>query len=450
MRIILHKGAPATAGPLLYCSKFSPKKMSLSNSSPLSSIQGKIEHLLITLPPSADEYVDQYYQELVSTFSDREKVIRYRNYEPPRHPSQKINHGLLKEMNLEEQLHTIIRGREVLSFFGEEDFYYKYVGDLIEFLKEGTPIANTEWAQDPFSVLESKSGSTILLQPLFSNRYMDKFISLSLVANHELGLDALIKPTDLLIEGGNVLAGKNFILAGKDLLAQNILRQLKKERGAKANPMIVEEMENRFHAAYGCDHVIWVGFDRAVQNWKQKKELTYQPAFHIDLFITFGGIDESGKHLLFQGDPTLSLELLRDKVSSDLLISPPSALEQFGEMKQFWDSYHATRKPEMPSFNIIPLPLFIYGETIYSYNNCLVEAFDDQKIAYLPNYLVTPEEDQHAQLNPVFEILQKNVADTLYNHGFTKVVWIGPGKFFRTLCLMRGSLHCITKVLKRK
>lgn len=421
--------------------------MSSPELTPLSSIEGRIEHLLITLPPAPDVFLDQYYQELVSTFADREEVILYRNYEPPRHPEKQTSNVILQEMDLEEQLYAIMGSRKVLSFFPVPDFLPDYVGDLVEYLKEGTPIANSEWAQDPFSVLRDASGGTILLQPLFSNRYMDKFISLSLCTRR--GINALIKPTELLIEGGNILAGNGFILAGKDLLAQNILRKLRNIKDHNSSQYLKQAMEIQFQEEFGVKDVIWIGFDRAVRNWKRNSELTYQPLFHIDLFITMGGTTSEGKQLLFLGDPQLSIDLLEEKVAPSLLKIPPPALEQFKDIKAFFHKYQRERRPGMPDFEVVPVPIFIYHDVIYSFNNCLVESYPGARSAYLPQYLVGKEDDRYEQLNPVFEILQPMAEDIFRAHGFTDVKWIGPGKFFRKLCLMRGSLHCITKVLKR-
>ena len=421
--------------------------MSSFKLSPLSSIDGRIEILLVTLPSASDQYIDHYYHELVSTFKDRESVIRYRNYEPPRHPNRPSKKQHFEELDFEDRLHSLMGGRKVLSFLGGRDFLEDYVGELIQFMKLGFPIANSEWAQDPFSVLQSENGSPVLLQPLFSDRYMDKFISLALAANPEL--DALIKPTNLLIEGGNILGCGDLLLVGKDLLAQNILRRLKKSNGVQGSENMIEEIERMFLQDFGCRHIYWVGFEKALPDLTRENHLTYQPAFHIDLFLTCGGRQPSGQELLFCGDPSLSAQLLSGKVAPALSRISPAVRENFSLFRSTFESKGPGSIIGFPEMEIVSLPIYMYRGITYSYNNCLVESFGSDKIAYLPNYIVSEEDDRYHELNPVFRILQPATEEIFLSHGFTEVRWIGPGKFFRTLSQMRGSLHCITKVLKR-
>lgn len=406
---------------------------------PLSSIRGRIEHLLITLPVAAEHYVDLYYHEIQSAFKDREQVIRYRNYLPPRNRGRPEVTPVLEEMDLEEQLHAILRGREVLSFVGDSNLFTDYVGDLVEHLTKGSPIANTEWAQDPFCVLEGAGDLTIFLQPLFSRRYMDKFISLMLSADERF--DTLVKPTTLLLEGGNILANEDYLLAGKDLLAQNILQILRKKQSREPDPTILESLEAKFRKEFGVREVIWLGFDRAKLDWK-RKGTTYQPAFHLDLFLTLGDKNSAGKQVLFFGSPSLAKEVLMEQLPNSEIDFHPAALNYFVEMETVLG--RLTHR-----FEIVKIPLFMVKEHLFSFNNCLVEAFDGHCIAYLPSYLVSPEEDRYERLNPQFRILMEVVESTFMANGFTEVRWIGPGKFFRKLSQMRGSLHCITKVLKR-
>ena len=421
--------------------------MSSFTLTPLSSIEGRIEILLVTLPPASDQYIDHYYHELVSTFKDRESVIRFRNYEPPRHPNRPLKKQHFEELDFEDRLHSLMGGRKVLSFLGGRDFLEDYVGELIEFMKLGFPIANSEWAQDPFSVLQSANGSPVLLQPLFSDRYMDKFISLALAANPEL--DALIKPTNLLIEGGNILSCGDLLLVGKDLLAQNILRRLKKSEGLNGSENLIEEIERSFLSEFGCRHIYWVGFEKALPDLTRENHLTYQPAFHIDLFLTCGGRQASGQELLFCGDPSLSVDLLSGKVPPAFSRISPAILENFALFRSTFENKGPGSFSELPDIDIVSLPIYMYRGVTYSYNNCLVESFAGKRIAYLPNYLVSDEDDRYHELNPVFRLLQQATEEIFLRHGFTQVNWIGPAKFFRTLSQMRGSLHCITKVLKR-
>lgn len=276
---------------------------------------------------------------------------------------------------------------------------------------------------------------------------MDKFISLILASDGEM--DYLIKPTKLLLEGGNILANDSFILAGKDLLAQNILQALGKDGRPESSRELLEQMDTQFRTEFSVDHVIWVGTDRAREDWSRPGHLTYQPAFHLDLFITLGGKTEDGRQIVFVGDPKLTQKVLKAELKDKAPTFPVQIIQHFEVLDEFWLRHEMERGLGMPSFKVVPVPLFIHSRVIYSYNNCLVESYDGETVAYLPEYRVSEREDKYERLNPYFKVMASMVEEALLGNGFTKVNWLGPGKFFRKLSLMRGSLHCITKVLKR-
>lgn len=414
---------------------------------PLSSSEGLIQRILITLPPAPDEYVDRYYSELKEAFADREKVILYRDYEPPRQEAADGEPVTYSRKTMQGLTHALIDNREVFEFFSQNDFLSELAGDLVEALKKGVPITNSEWAQDPFCVLTNGGDTSVFLQPLYSRRYMDKFISLKLATMPDLNM--LVKPTELLLEGGNIFAGDNYILVGKDLLAQNIMRMLHLKKRDTADEDLCSELEESFRREFGVDHVIWVGFERSRQNWKKKNELTYQPAFHLDLFVTPGGMDEEGRHLIFLGDAELANTILKEKGNGKIPLIAEVIVNEFNEIRKFWKKYEENRTEGMPEFKVEPVPLFAYQDILLPFNNCLIETGEGQRNAYLPDYEVAAEDDKYEHLNPAIQILKKEMEIILKDHHFTTVKWIGPGRFFRNLALMRGSLHCITKVLKR-
>lgn len=413
----------------------------------LSSIEGRIEDLLVTLPPSPNEYLNEYYEQIEEAFSDRPKVIRYRNYHPPRAHGNRYGRSLYPDQITERRLIRILEGREVISYNGDGQFFKEYAGELVDFLQKGLPIHNTGWAQDAFTILENMSRQTAFLQPLFSDRIVDKFISLQLAAWKEL--DMVVRPTKLLIEGGNLLAGSGFILAGKDMLARNILFRMEKDSQNREAAFFREQVENDFRRDLGVDQILWVGFERSRESWKGDGGESYQPDFHIDLFITLGGCNSEGKQIIFLGDPELARSLLKKEVNLDHYPIPDGALSQFHELKRYFEGLIANPRPGIPEIELVNLPLFIYQDIVMSFNNCLVESFDGQKKAYLPEYATSECEDRYERLNPVFKCLKPITEQLFRDAGFDAVTWIGPGRFFRKLALLRGSLHCITKVLRR-
>lgn len=413
---------------------------------PISSCEGRIERLLITLPPLSDISVHHYYSEIEEAFEDREMVIKFSNYVPS-HQNNRFNSGVWNgESGLDEELQAVIKSREILTIHGKPGFHREFLGEMVDALKAGTPITHSEWVQDPFCILSDEMGRSVFLQPLFSRRYMDKFISLQLAARVEL--DMLIKPTELIIEGGNVLAGEGFVLVGKDTLAQNVLHRLKQGKRNVADQNLVDEVTKDFELAFG-ERVMWVGFDNAQWDWKNPAVQTYQPAFHLDLFVTLGGRNWEGQNLVFVGDPGLGIELLRKTIPRERLSIHKRAVANFKRQWGYWEKLRRFEDVLGTRFKVVPIPLYIHQDYPMTFSNGLIETTDGMKVAYLPDYEVTEKEDSYEQLNPIFRILKSETESIFIENGFNKVNWIGPGKFFRRLSLMRGSLHCITKVLKR-
>ncbi|MEM0996721.1 MAG: hypothetical protein AAGN35_06570 [Bacteroidota bacterium] len=414
---------------------------------PVSSCDGAIERLLVTIPPGSDDHIQAYYAEIESIFQDREMLIRFKNYDPPRNEPAFDRVGSQYKRNLESNLLAILEGREIFDFRPPDGFHEDLVGDLMEALQRGIPINHSEWAQDPFCVLARENCDSVFLQPLFSRRYMDKFISLDLASRRELSM--LVRPTDLLLEGGNMLAGDGYMLIGKDTLAQNVLRHLERNRIERADQDLVAAIEARFREALGVE-TIWVGFDRAHPNWQRETDQTFQPAFHLDLFLTLGGKDSDGRRIILVGDPTLAENMLREAgIRPERIRISRAAKDQFARLDEFWERYTGQRPAHWPEFKIVKVPLYIDRNIPMPFNNGIVETWKGERIAYLPEYEVTAEADRYERLNPIFSVLKPPVEALLLAHGFDRIRWVGPGNHFRNLALMRGSLHCITKVLKR-
>lgn len=413
----------------------------------LSSIYGEIEYLLVTLPPSPDEYVDQYYAQIEEAFGDRSKLIRFRNFRPPKHPRWSKQQALPPSKAAEQRLLRILEGRDVISYSGDGRFFKEYVGDLIDQIQCGSRINNTEWAQDAFAVLQNAKGESAFLQPLYASRSVDKFVSLQL-ASWE-ALDMMVRPSKLLIEGGNLLAGDNYIIAGKDMLAQNMLHRFEDQWADRKAEQYRQVVETAFLKEFGVDHILWLGFERTRESWKNPGTETFQPAFHIDLFVTLGGKNAEGKEIVFLGDPEMARSLLKGRVNLEQYPHHPGALGHFKDIQLFFDRYAHSRSGTMPEFQVIPIPLFILQDVVLSFNNGLTEHRGGLRAAYLPDYESSEAYDIYEKLNPIFRILKAATEDIFRQAGFTKVQWIGPGRFYRKLAMMRGSLHCITKVLRR-
>ncbi|MCP5119387.1 MAG: hypothetical protein GY953_51960, partial [bacterium] len=143
-------------------------------------------------------------------------------------------------------------------------------GDIYECELESS--RHSIWAQDGYCCLQSDDGRTVLLEPLAFNRGGDHFVAEQVAA--ETNMEAEV--TKYYIEGGNILAGDNYLLVGKDYLEYN--QQQTGESEA--------ELTQSFRDLFGVEHVIWLGLDQAVQFPIYVYEGRYQPIFHIDMYIT--------------------------------------------------------------------------------------------------------------------------------------------------------------------
>jgi hypothetical protein len=429
---------------------------------PLSSIDGRITELLVTMPPAPEKYVEKYHEEIDSIFGQREgtRVIKFKDYKPPKNPvseGYKQGNSELKIEQLQDPELVFVDRREVVKSYGSRVFVEDYVGGYVEQLNANRVITNSEWAQDPFSVLHDGNGNHVFLQPMYSRKYSDysdKFISLQLAMDENLDLQMLIRPTDVLLEGGNVLAGSNFIIAGKDMLAYNCLQAINFKKGNTLTPELVQQTEAKIKRAYGVEHIVWIGFEKYRSdwvNWVNDKSFSFQPAFHIDLFLTMGGRDADGNHILILGDPQMAVEMAKSVMNPEDLGIYPYALERFAQLDQCFEQYETRRPSGAPSFRIVRIPLLIHHNVIFSFNNGLTEQWGDHKQIFLPDYEIGGAGEDHEQLDPVLRLLKEESRRILSSApcNFTRIEWVGPGVYFRRLAQKRGALNCITKVLKR-
>jgi len=426
---------------------------------PLSSYEGRITHLLLTMPPVPEDYVKKYHQEIDEYFGNRPEktlVIKFKEYESPKHPmneTRQTNHSTeisrLQDDDLKE-----IGERIVVETNGQKQFLQVMTAGPIEALQNGRTISNSQWAQDPFSVLRNDIGQAVFLQPMYSrsySEYSDKFISFQLAMDQKLDLDMLIRPTELLIEGGNVLSGDNFILAGKDMLAFNCLWKMNERGDEKLKQGDLQQIEELVRSAYGVDHIVWVGYKDLRTDWQAPDAFSFQPAFHIDLFVTMGGKDAEGRDILLIGDPQLAIEVIQERYDPKELRMNELALQNFQALNPFWEALESMEEGGQKRFRIIRIPLLIYKNALFSFNNSLTESWEGHKQIFLPDY-VTKKELDDENLNGILSLLKEKTEEILCSPpcNFTLVKWIGPGIYFRRLVGQRGSLHCITKVLKRE
>ncbi len=428
----------------------------------LSSVYGKIEQVLLVQPGFSTHYSDLPMRRICSEYEAQGiKTLVLKN------SMDKKSQGKVtrREINFADPIvaNMLAKGRSVVI---EAKFDLdRWCEEFFNIRALEIPLAHSEWAQDGFCVQVYDDRYNILLQPLHSNRFLDQFISFNLALEKGLGL--LVSPTTLELEGGNILVGDRFALVGKNTLGTNWISRLNGLPDTAQNDM--EALEQEFQALskdieteLGVDSVIWVGYSAVRRDLFSENQLTYQSDFHIDLYLTLGGKTNEGEDLLFIGDPRLGNQLIEKQlgiaVAHDLTWDHEPIPDEL-VFDAFWDelnsqfvNYNETQSDR--KFRIVQLPMLIDRGIVYSYNNCIVEQFGDQRRAFLPNY-IDDEEDSgqlsHSErgMNAKFEVLKDEVEQILRANGFTDVIWVGGGRQLKHFARSRGSLHCLTKVIRR-
>ena len=153
------------------------------------------------------------------------------------------------------------------------------------------------------------------------------------------------------------------------------------------------------------------------------------------MYITLGGKTSEGKELVFVGDPALAKKILGQPAP------PAEIIQAFNNTAKFFESYSGSAK-----FEVVRLPLDLWditptSGTFLTYNNCLIESFDNVRNAYLPAYAsVAPGSLNRRRLD-------ERAAQVFEDAGFSTRLLAGA---YEELCKRGGSIHCITKSLDRR
>ena len=278
------------------------------------------------------------------------------------------------------------------------------------------------WAQDGYCCLRKNDGTTVLLEPLDFTRGGDHFVADQVAAETEMEVEV----TKYHLEGGNILAGDDYIIVGKDYLHRN--ESITGESRMK--------ITNGFKKLFGVSQVIWLGFDELVKFPMNVYQGHYQPIFHIDMYVTLAGQTTEGKELVFVADVNLAKNILGQ--------APPPAviIRAFDKTAQFFENYNR----DGLQFEVKRLPIDLWdvdssSGTFLTYNNCLIEVYGKAKNVNIPAYSSVAPGSVNSR------ILDKCVAEIFHDNGFKTKLLLGA---YEELCKRGGSVHCITKVLKRE
>lgn len=405
---------------------------------PVSSVYGKIKRMLLTFPhlkALPNDIVLQRYQGIFKKLTNVEYLILA--HSDVHSAIEKTFERCLP--NHKENLHLIEtfpdpeRNFKLVKAF---DNYFGYVTNILGHVGGNVYVCqldsawHTEWAQDGYCCIK-KDDRTVLLEPKVFKRSGDRHVADQVSAAFP---DIEVGASKYYIEGGNILAGDDYILIGKDYLHLN--QQETKEDEST--------LTNEFKKLFGVKHVIWLGLDEPVDFSIKVYQGMYQPLFHIDMYITLAGKSENGKELVFVADAKSAKEIIRKK-SPDEPFPPNEIIEAFNKTASWLANY----KKDDLEFEVkrIPIDLWKYKDgqqKFLTYNNCLVEVFkdnnEDRKNVYLPRY----SSPAPGSINRC--ALDEEVAKIFRENGFNVSQLEGA---YEELCKRGGSLHCITKVLDR-
>lgn len=291
------------------------------------------------------------------------------------------------------------------------------------------------WAQDPFVVLSTENGQRCFLEPYhFGFQFRDAFVADQVAEK----TDFLLKPTRYLLEGGNILVGDDYVLIGKNILERNYRRWFP----TLSLEAATERLTEAFAEMLGMRYVIWVGLEEAFKPSKIFFPLGQeglQPLFHLDFFLTLGGKNEHGDEIVFVAELNRAnvMGVVADERELALFSAGLDAVaEQLATLDQ--------RQPG-PKFEVKRLPIglnFVQPDTphVYAYNNCLTEVYDGIRMVYLPSFLPEP-------LTGSFRTDIEQQARSAFEGAGFKVKLVRNG--FQGRISQNGSLHCMTKILRR-
>lgn len=302
--------------------------------------------------------------------------------------------------------------------------------DLISF--EGTGLS--AWSQDPFLVRKDPSGSSTLVFGSNKSVYggLDDYLA-------KVQGIAGVASTTLLLDGGNILAGEGSLLVGADLVA----RWESLERGDDLASSCLGDLETqrRLVVVKGLAPIRKERPQRVLSgndySWREDRDLvlstngTYQPVFHIDMFINFAGAGHDGRERALVGDPKLAAEI------TGLPLPPGFPVQAFDDIAQSLTDNHISiwRNP-LPIIAVDNHDRKTRDWIPLSYNNCLVQTSPSKgDIVWLPHYgdkdglAIADHENQRVWRELGFEIMD-------------------AGNFL-SVAPRLGSLRCLAKVLAR-
>lgn len=409
----------------------------------ISSVYGKIEQLLLSYPgdpcKATAEDIELKYGNLFKQFGDRVTFVLLGKYRS--NDSQEDYHRVrdqfaghfskaLTKAHLDPNHHVIHLPAPLA------------VLEKSEFSKKAYPFDHSAFIQDPFVVMENREGHPVLLESFPNLNPENEYVAEQVAASS----GAYLRPTNLQLEGGNILVGNDYALIGRSLLQLNCerlygLKSLDEKLESKAT--VEEDILRRFKSELGVRYILAIGQDAPLKLpilVDQDKGPHLQPFFHLDHFLMLGGLHPGGGELVFVAEVDEEYVEEKGKHVVDTIDLLNESLDQVADTLRM-----SGRNNTGPRFEVRRLPMG--GKVIdkkdglrfipFPTTNGLVEWYHGVKRIYLPYY---PKPD-------CLRNLEKEIAMQVRGLGFPRFEFIHSG--LEDYVKEGGSLHCLTKVLKR-
>lgn len=323
------------------------------------------------------------------------------------------------------------------------------------------------WVQDHFLVMRDVSlNRLLLLEPLFPI----KNVLYSQILAGSLRLKGFDPETIIIpfpIHGGNILIEDKFVFLGDSVITDlcalfesDIFYELKNKilkyqiSKKKINSTTVlwgtiKEIVAKFLIPNGDKELILIeqGYlhgamnQHFYKNEDQKLIHPYEFRYHIDLFITLGG-KKDNEYIIFVGKPTKPI----DEKSKEL--------DEFFDKANTWFCSFKNEMEKMDGSKLgfkfkvyqIENPCFTIKTNwhFFSYNNCLVESYNNHRKLFLPQYSYPEDEKAHEILSFYNTESRKMMSKKEF-----KIQLIQLKEFTHMMKKYGASIHCLIKTLLR-
>ena len=294
------------------------------------------------------------------------------------------------------------------------------------------------WGQDAYVAVIDDKDTQILAEGVSFPRYEDMTIADDVAAQTNVA----VLQSYLYFQGGNVLGGPERTLIGADYIWRNVTRA-----GLETDAKVVDRFEGLFNSKV----VVLGGNKSGDYPWYKKRVLSgygFQPIFHLDMYVTPTGVmGQSGKEIVLLGRPKKAHEIT----------GKWAEIDSYNDTR--FDAFFDETEGQLSQhFEVQHLPLLLtYGnlngharrKDFYnlSFNNVVIENYREGGTDKRNVVMTTYAEDSN--LFGTDAGIRKDLEDA------AALIWSNLGFTVRRMRGMEelayglGSVHCITKALRR-